>query len=81
VLGVFAIAAGLGGWMLAEARLGERVLATTGGVLLFLATAVTDVVGLVLFAAAFLLHWARVRAGARAALPPGSVSPPPGAQS
>jgi TRAP transporter 4TM/12TM fusion protein len=60
-LGVMALAAGLGGWIRASANLLERALAVAGGLLLFFATALTDIVGLVLFAGAVLIHLARTR--------------------
>lgn len=62
VVGVFALAGGLGGWMLTEAHLVERILATAGGLCLFIATALADVVGLGLFATSLMLQWLRVRA-------------------
>jgi TRAP transporter 4TM/12TM fusion protein len=61
MLGILALAAGLGGWIRQPANLLERALATIGGLLLFYAGAVSDAVGLALFAAAVVCHLARVR--------------------
>ncbi len=55
-IGVSALAMGLGGWLLRPTTKIERVLAVTGGLLLFYATTTTDIIGLVLFAAAISLH-------------------------
>ncbi len=55
-IGVSALAMGLGGWLLRPTTNIERVLAVTGGLLLFYATTTTDIIGLVLFAAAISLH-------------------------
>ena len=56
VLGVSALAMGLGGWLTHRARLVERVLATSGGLLLFLAIRSADIIGFGLFGAAVALH-------------------------
>ena len=56
VLGVSALAMGLGGWLTHRARLVERVLATSGGLLLFLAIRSADIIGFGLFGAAVTLH-------------------------
>ena len=59
VIGVSALAMGLGGWLVRPTTMLERILATTGGLLLFYATTTTDLVGLILFAAAIALHLLR----------------------
>jgi len=59
VIGVSALAMGLGGWLLRPTTTVERILATTGGLLLFYATTTTDLVGLILFTAAIALHLLR----------------------
>jgi TRAP transporter 4TM/12TM fusion protein len=62
VIGIFALAAGFGGWMRRAASRPERALAVAGGLLLFYPAPVTDAAGLSLTAsAAFLHHW-RIRA-------------------
>jgi TRAP-type uncharacterized transport system fused permease subunit len=61
VVGIVALAAGLGGWMRAPASNVERVLATVGGLLLFYAAPIVDMAGLLLFAAAVALHLFRTR--------------------
>ena len=58
-IGVSALAMGLGGWLVREANLVERVLAVSGGLLLFYATTTTDVIGLALFGVAIVLHLTR----------------------
>ncbi len=60
-IGVSALAMGLGGWLVREAKLLERVLAVTGGLLLFYATTVTDLIGLALFGVAIGLHLLRTK--------------------
>ena len=45
LVGILALAAGLGGWIRREASTIERMLATAGGLLLFYAGALTDIVG------------------------------------
>ena len=60
-IGVSALAMGLGGWLVREAKLLERVLAVTGGLLLFYATTVTDIIGLALFGVAIGLHLLRTK--------------------
>ena len=59
VLGVTALAMGLGGWLLRPTTLTERVLAVAGGLLLFYATTTTDIIGMVLFAVAIGIHLIR----------------------
>jgi len=59
VIGVSALAMGLGGWLVRPTTMLERILATTGGLLLFYATTATDLVGLILFTAAIALHLLR----------------------
>ncbi|MGH9255464.1 MAG: TRAP transporter permease [Vicinamibacterales bacterium] len=61
IVGILALAAGLGGWIRGPANLVERVLATSAGVLLFYAGTLSDAAGLVLFAAAVVGHLVRVR--------------------
>ena len=58
-IGVSALAMGLGGWFVRETLPAERVLAVTGGLLLFYATTVTDVLGLGLFGVAVAIHLLR----------------------
>ena len=60
-IGVSALAMGLGGWLRQAANPVERVTAAAGGLLLFYATAATDIMGLVLFGAAVALHLVRTR--------------------
>jgi TRAP-type uncharacterized transport system fused permease subunit len=60
-IGVSALAMGLGGWLPQAANPVERVAAVAGGLLLFYATTVTDIMGLVLFGAAIALHLVRTR--------------------
>ena len=52
---------GLGGWLRQAATPVERVVAVIGGLLLFYATTVTDIMGLVLFGATIALHLVRTR--------------------
>jgi len=59
VVGILALAMGLGGWLRQVATALERALAVIGGLLLFYATTGTDIAGGVLFAAAIALHIAR----------------------
>jgi TRAP transporter 4TM/12TM fusion protein len=61
VIGIMALAAGLGGWIRAEANAVERTLATVGGLLLFYAGALSDAAGFALFAIAIALHMARTK--------------------
>ena len=61
MIGILALGAGLGGWMRTTANMAERTLATVGGLLLFYADPVSDIAGLVLFAAAIALHHLRTR--------------------
>jgi TRAP-type uncharacterized transport system fused permease subunit len=61
VIGILALGAGLGGWIRSTANTPERALATAGGLLLFYAGAVSDVVGLALFLIAIGFHLARTK--------------------
>ena len=60
-VGVSALAMGLGGWLRQATTPVERVLAVAGGLLLFYATAATDIMGVLLFGAAIALHLVRTR--------------------
>jgi TRAP transporter 4TM/12TM fusion protein len=62
VIGIFALAAGFGGWMRRAASRPERALAVAGGLLLFYPAPVTDAAGLALAASAAFLHRWRIRA-------------------
>ena len=64
VVGILALAMGLGGWLRQEANTVERTLATVGGLLLFYATTLTDLAGAALFVVAIGLHLARPVKGA-----------------
>ena len=57
--GIAALAMGLGGWLRRAASLSERVLATTGGLLLFSATILTQLIGAVMFVTAVAVHLTR----------------------
>ena len=59
IIGILALAMGLGGWLRQAATRSERTLAIVGGLLLFYATTATDIAGGVLFGAAIALHIAR----------------------
>ena len=59
VVGVSALAMGLGGWLTRPATTLERVVAVAGGLLLFYATTVTDIIGVVLFGLGTGLHLVR----------------------
>ena len=59
VLGVSTLAMGLGGWLIRRTSAVERVLATAGGLLLFFAATVTDLIGLGLFGGAVAHHLLR----------------------
>jgi len=61
VVGILALAAGLGGWIRTTANMTERALATVGGLLLFYAGSVSDALGLALFLIAVGLHLARTK--------------------
>jgi TRAP-type uncharacterized transport system fused permease subunit len=61
VVGILALAAGLGGWIRQEANALERTLATGGGLLLFYAGTLSDAAGLILFGIAIALHLARTK--------------------
>ena len=67
-IGVSALAMGLGGWLRRAATMPERALAVGGGLLLFYATTMTDIMGLALFAVAIGLHLVRTREPADAEL-------------
>ena len=58
-IGILALAMGLGGWLRQEATATERTLAVAGGLLLFYATTITDVLGAALFLGAIGLHIVR----------------------
>ena len=61
IIGILALAMGLGGWLRQATNTPERVLAVIGGLLLFYATTMTDLVGAAFFAVAIALHLARTR--------------------
>jgi TRAP-type uncharacterized transport system fused permease subunit len=61
-IGILALAMGLGGWLRQEATKVERTVAVAGGLLLFYATTLTDVLGAALFVAAIALHVQRTPA-------------------
>jgi TRAP transporter 4TM/12TM fusion protein len=61
VVGILALAAGLGGWIRTTANTTERALATAGGLLLFYAGALSDALGLALFLIAIGLHVMRTK--------------------
>ena len=61
VVGILALVMGLGGWLRQAATPLERTLATTGGLLLFYATAITDLAGAALFVTAIAVHLGRTR--------------------
>jgi len=61
LIGIMALSAGLGGWIRRQASIPERVLATAGGLLLFYAGTIADVVGVIVFASAIALHFFRTR--------------------
>ena len=61
MVGIAALAMGLGGWLAAEANRGERLLATGGGLLLFYASPLTVLAGAAAFAVAVTAHVARTR--------------------
>jgi TRAP-type uncharacterized transport system fused permease subunit len=63
MVGIAALAMGLGGWLVAEANRGERLLASGGGLLLFYANPVTVLAGAAAFAGAVTWHVARTRRG------------------
>ena len=60
-VGILALAMGLGGWLRQAATTPERSLAVAGGLLLFYATTVTDLVGAACFVAAIGMHVVRTR--------------------
>ena len=59
IIGVSALAMGLGGWLLRPTSGVERAFAVTGGLFLFYATTMTDLLGLGLFGVAVALHLVR----------------------
>jgi TRAP transporter 4TM/12TM fusion protein len=61
VIGIAALAAGLGGWIRQEANTLERTLATASGLLLFYAGTLSDAAGLILFGIAIALHIVRTK--------------------
>jgi TRAP-type uncharacterized transport system fused permease subunit len=60
-LGVGALAAGFGGWILRSASMPERVILTAAGLFLFVADRRLDVAGFVLTGTVLLWHWWRYR--------------------
>ena len=60
-VGVSALAMGCGGWLARPTTVAERVVAITGGLLLFYATTLTDLAGVGFFAVAIAVHLARAR--------------------
>jgi TRAP transporter 4TM/12TM fusion protein len=67
VVGILALAVGLGGWLRTSATTVERILATAAGLLLFYAGTVSDALGLALFGIAIALHLGRIKARMAAA--------------
>ena len=61
VIGILALVMGLSGWLRQAATPLERTLATSGGLLLFYATAITDLAGAALFVPAIAVHLGRTR--------------------
>lgn len=61
LVGLSALVAGVGGWLLQKANLLERAILTTGGILLIYPATGTDAIGVTLFVVAVALHWLRVR--------------------
>ncbi|MBI2832801.1 MAG: TRAP transporter fused permease subunit [Acidobacteria bacterium] len=59
-IGVGALAVAFGGWLKGSANTAERLMAGAAGLLLFYASRVTDVVGLVLFAIVTVAHAVRI---------------------
>jgi TRAP transporter 4TM/12TM fusion protein len=60
VLGVAAVAAGLGGWIRGPASLVERLIALAAAVLLFVPEPVTTVAGVATFGIVAAVHWTRI---------------------
>ena len=60
-LAVAALAVTFGGWLIREAALPERVLMGLGGLALLAASPTSDMIGFVLVAAGFAVHFFRVR--------------------
>jgi TRAP transporter 4TM/12TM fusion protein len=67
VVGILALAVGLGGWLRTSATTVGRILATAAGLLLFYAGTVSDALGLALFGIAIALHLGRIKARMAAA--------------
>ena len=61
LIGILALGVGLGGWLRTTLTMTERALATAGGLLLFYAGTLSDLAGLLFFAAAIALHHFRTR--------------------
>ena len=61
VVGILALVMGLGGWLRQAATPLERTVAASGGLLLFYATAITDLAGAALFVIAIAVHLGRTR--------------------
>jgi TRAP transporter 4TM/12TM fusion protein len=70
ILGIVALAAGLGGWIRTRASVPERVLAAAGGLLLVHAGPLSGLAGLSLFAVAVVVHLVRTRASPAKAMTP-----------
>ena len=62
-LAIVALVAGVGGWLLRRANLVERLLLLPAAGLLLYTGPIQDVIGLVLFGAAVVLHVLRLRSG------------------
>jgi TRAP-type uncharacterized transport system fused permease subunit len=59
IVGVVALVGGVGGWVIRQANLIERVLLIGGGLALFYADASLDVLGIALVFVGVGLHWLR----------------------
>ncbi|OFW12954.1 MAG: hypothetical protein A3F70_08965 [Acidobacteria bacterium RIFCSPLOWO2_12_FULL_67_14] len=70
LVGILALAAGLGGWIRGPASSVERALATAGGLLLFYAGTWSDAAGLGLFGTAIVLNVFRTPSAIRGAVEP-----------
>jgi TRAP transporter 4TM/12TM fusion protein len=66
LVGVGALAAGLGGWIMGPLPLGRRVAATAAGLALFYAHPIADAIGVTLFVAVIAAEALRVRKSAAA---------------
>src|SRR5438445_9505128 len=75
VVGITALVAGVGGYLLRPTNLGERVLLTIGGLLLLFPGVLADFVGMGLFALAAATQLAR-RPQKPAAVPSQAAQPP-----